>query len=134
VFRDRIGQLQLAVLDQHHGGDRDQRLGHRIDAEHRIEPHLLAFGLVLEADRVGIDELALAGDHHHGARQHALVDLGLQRLAHALEALRRHADLLGARLRERKLGVGVRDVCSGDWRSENERADQHGAQHRSCHD
>ena len=36
VFRDRIGDEKPPLLDQHHRRDRNDRLGHRIDAEDRV--------------------------------------------------------------------------------------------------
>ena len=39
VFRDGVSDEQPSVLDQHHERDRDDRLGHRIDAEDRVAAH-----------------------------------------------------------------------------------------------
>jgi len=36
ILVDRGGEIELAVLDQHHGGDAGDRLGHRGDPEDRI--------------------------------------------------------------------------------------------------
>ena len=92
-FRHRIGELDLAVLDQHHGGDRDERLGHRIDAKDGIQGHRLAFILVLEARGVGIDELALARDQHDRAGEFAIGNAFLERIVDAAELLFGHSDL-----------------------------------------
>jgi hypothetical protein len=131
-FCNRIGQLDLAVLDQHHGGDGDQRLRHRIDAEHGIERHRLASGLILESDSIGVDELTLAGDHDHGSRKLVLIDLALERLPDALQFLRRHSDLLGRRFCQRKCAL---ERGRGEPKgAKQDAAKQNGAEHRSFHD
>ena len=62
VFRDRIGDEQPSLLDQHHRRDRDDRLGHRIDAEDRVVGHRRAAGR--SAPTVPIGDLAVARDQH----------------------------------------------------------------------
>jgi len=39
VFRERIAEQEAALLEQRHRRDRDDRLGHRMDAEDRIRLH-----------------------------------------------------------------------------------------------
>ena len=119
-FRHRIGEFDLAVLDQHHGGDRDQRLGHRIDAKDGIQRHRLAFILVLEARGVGIDELALARDQHDRAGEFAIGNAFLERIVDAAELLFGHSDLLGRRLFQAEKV----DLRPGRGRGNDESAEQ----------
>ena len=89
-FRDELGhgidQQQLAVLDQRHNGDRDDRLGHGEDAEDGVVGHWPTIRRALPADRVEPADLALARDHHGGARQSSLVDLALEGVRQLLQA------------------------------------------------
>jgi hypothetical protein len=127
-FRHRIGELDLAVLDQHHGGDRDERLGHRIDAEDGIERHRLALFLVLVAGGVGIDELALAGDEHDRARELAVACRLGQHRVDAVELLLGNANLLGLRLRQRRV-----DLTPGRGCGNKKSADERGVKHPAFH-
>ena len=94
-----------------------------------FERHRLAGVLVLAPDRIGMDELALAGDHDHRSRQLALIDLALERLPNALELLLGHSDLFGRRLRQRQSDIGPYP-----GRGQHKGAEQGGAEHRSLHD
>ena len=89
-LRDRIGQLHLAVLDEHHRRDRHERLRHRVDAEDGIGRHRCAARRIAMTHGRRVHELAAARDHHDGTGQLARVDLGLQRGADARQALGRH--------------------------------------------
>ena len=94
-FGDGIGELDDAIFDQHHRRYRGKRLGHRVNAENRIELHGRIRALVLEADGVRIDDLPLAGDHDHRPRQLAVGNLFLEHCGDAPQALHRHAHLFG---------------------------------------
>ena len=101
-FGDRVGELECAVFDQDHRGDRGHGLGHRVDPEDRVEPHGIGALGIAHALRAGVDELALAGDHHDGARDFLLLDLLLEGVGEAAQSRRRHAAGLGRRGRERR--------------------------------
>jgi len=78
VLCDGIVRAPAAfVVEDHHrrGGD---RLGHREDAEHRVDQERFAGGQVLFAHGVGVHRLAMAGDKRHRPGQDALVDIALQ--------------------------------------------------------
>ena len=71
---DRIGQRQLAVLDQRHRcGDRD-RLGHRGDAEDRVALHRQTRVDVAVAELVDLPHLAGMPDQRDRAGEQAGVD------------------------------------------------------------
>ena len=57
--------------------------------------HWFAGGLVLEADRFGIDQLASAGDHHNGAGHAIGIDLLLQYRPNTGEPVLRNIDGYG---------------------------------------
>ena len=81
-----------------------------------VERHRLAFFLVLEADSIGIDELALAGDEHNRAGKLAVADGLAQRRVDPIELLLGNSDLLGLRLRQRQI-----DLTPGRGRSNKKR-------------
>jgi hypothetical protein len=93
VFRDRIIQQQPALLHQHHRGHRDNRLGHRVDAEDRIARHRRARGRVLAAQVLEQRHLAAPRHQGHGARQALPVDLDLQDVEQPLGAQGTQADV-----------------------------------------
>ena len=61
VLRNRIVELPLALLVELHHRDAGDRLRHRVDAEERIERHLLVRRLLADALEVG--DLAVANQH-----------------------------------------------------------------------
>ena len=91
VLGHRVGELHLAVFHQHHQSGRDQRLGHGVNAKHRIELHGCIAAVVELAKRLGIDQLAFTRHHRHRTGQALLLNLGLQGLGEFLQALGRHA-------------------------------------------
>ena len=95
VLRHRLGERELALFRQHHGGKRDDRLGHRRNAEDRVVGHRRPGLLVAETERLVHHGLAVACDQHDRARQLAHVDADLDAVAQPLQALLREADLLG---------------------------------------
>ena len=116
-LRYRIRQLETALLHEDHRRDRDQRFGHRIDPEDRILRHRRIGRLVAEAEALEVGDLALARDQHDRAGEPALVDLLLEHLRDALQALRRQPDLF-------RLDRGQR-AAPRDARHEDECANQH---------
>ena len=84
-FRDGIAEQEMAVLDQHHDADRDDRLGHREDPEDRVVRHRRAGRRALPAERLEPADLAAPRHQHGRTGQGALVDLALERIRHALQ-------------------------------------------------
>ena len=78
VLGDRIGDQQPPFLDQRHRGDRDDRLGHGIDAEDRVGGHRRPAGPE-RAERLREADLAVPRDQHRDARRAARRDLALHR-------------------------------------------------------
>ena len=100
---NRVVERDLAFLDQHHEGDRGDRLGHRIDAEDGVGLAGQAPGQVaLAADEL-VHDLAVTGDEDLGAGHAA----GLQVLF-ADEAVE-----LGEAVGAEAKGAGIGHV--GSW-------------------
>ncbi len=84
---DRVGQLKAAFLVQHHGRDRGNRLGHRVDPPQGVRLHRQA-GLDVALPVAGhVRELAVPGDRDQPARQLLLVDIAREVPADPVEAL-----------------------------------------------
>ena len=114
-LRDGIVEQEVAVLDQHHDADGDDRLGHREDAEDGVVRHRRGGRRALLAERVEPADLAAARDHHGRAGQGSLVDLALEGVRHALQADGRQPERFRLGLRQRRglrgggvLGGGLR--------------------------
>ena len=84
----RAGQQQLALLHQHHDRYRRDRLGHRINAEHRIRGHGHFFLGLLPSQGLVHHDFALAGNVNHAPRQALAVNFVLQDGAKAFQAVR----------------------------------------------
>jgi hypothetical protein len=67
IAADGRREIELALFDQHHGGDAGDVLRHRGHPEDRIGLQRNLFGTVLESDRLQIGELALTRDRGQGA-------------------------------------------------------------------
>ena len=89
----------MAVLEQRHDADGNDRLGHREDAEDRVVRHRRRGRRVLPADRVEPADLALPRHQHGDAGHGSLVDLALEGVRHPLQADGGQPKLL-------RLGVG----------------------------
>ncbi len=101
VLRDRLVELELALLPQHHGGDRGDRLGHRINAEDRVGLHRPALGQVHHSDRLPIDDFAVAGHRRDGPGKLFFLDHFLDDLVGTFEfGLLDIPTLAGRRLRQ----------------------------------
>ena len=87
VLGDRIGERQLALLEQHHRRHRGDRLGHGIDAEDRILGHRRLLLGVEAAHGLEVGDLAVPRDEQDGAGDRALGDVGLERVGDRLQAL-----------------------------------------------
>ena len=83
----RLVQPEQAFLDQDHGRDRGDRLGHRRDAEDRVAPHRLLRVRGHRADRVDVP-LAPARDERHEAGHLASLDVAGHHVVQTLEPLR----------------------------------------------
>ncbi len=105
-FCDRVVEDEVAVLDQHHDADRDDRLGHREDAEDAVVRHRRGCGRALAADRIEPADLTAPRHHHGRAGEGALVDLALEGIRHPLQAGAREPDRF-------RLGVGERRGLGG---------------------
>ena len=82
---DGIAKDKMAVLDQHHDADRDDRFGHGEDAEQGVARHRRGLSRALLAERVEPADLAASRHHDRCARQGSLVDLALEGIRHALQ-------------------------------------------------
>jgi hypothetical protein len=91
-----IVQADQPLFDQHHQGDRSDRLGHRVDAEDRILAHRLVAFDVHTAAHAGMCEMALTIDVGQRARQIAAVDIAaLDHFVQPCQSRRRHAYRFG---------------------------------------
>ena len=77
ILLDRVVQLHLALVDQHHQRGGRDGLGLRGDPEEAVGLHRLLRGDVGVADRLGVEHLVLVGDQHDRAGQLVLVHEGL---------------------------------------------------------
>ena len=77
VAGDVMVQAQLAFLEQHHRGQRRDRLRHRIDAENRLRPDGLAAAEFGRPAIVFQRDLAIARNQRRHARQLAGVEIVL---------------------------------------------------------
>ena len=112
-FRDGIAEQEMAVLDQHHDADRDDRLGHREDAEDRMSCAIGADGRrALPAERLEPADLAAPRHHHGRAGQGSLVDLALEGVRHPLQPDRREPERFRLGVRAATGSAGRR----GAWR------------------
>ena len=83
---DRVAERELALLHQHQGRHRGDRLGHRGDAEQGVPLHRQVSCEVALAAQGDLDDLALAPDQGHAAGEIAGVDRALQHVGGVLEA------------------------------------------------
>ena len=74
---DGLVERDAALLEQHHEGDRRDRLGHRIDAEDGVVPHRDLALDIGEALHGAVGDLAAAVDQKLGARKASGVDVAL---------------------------------------------------------
>ena len=102
-FAHFVGELQLALLDEHHAGDRGDRLGHRVDAIHRVCGDRERVLDVAHAIVAHVCHLAVAGDGDRVAGQPAVVHVGSEVVVDAREALRAHSHFFRSNRR--------RDLC-----------------------
>ena len=106
ILVDRGREIELALLDQHHGGDAGDRLGHRGDPEDRIGLQRDGFGTVAKADGSQIGDLAVARDRRNRAREGAGVDLRLLPGSDPRQPRRREAERFRVARRRDVVGAG----------------------------
>ena len=78
VVADGPGQIELALLDQHHGRDPGKVLGHGHDLKERVFAHRLIVLDIGESNGIIGNDLAVAGDEVNRPRDHSLIDELLQ--------------------------------------------------------
>ena len=83
--------MKLALLNEHHDGDADDRLGHGGDTEHRARCHGLFCLQVHHALRGVVNDLAFARHNRDGTRDVAGGDAPLDHLVDAMQAFRRQS-------------------------------------------
>ena len=86
---DRILQLEGALLVQHHGRDRCDRLGHRVDPPQRVGLDRQARLDVALAVAGQVHDLAGPADHHQPPGQPAVVDVRARSAGRSAPAARR---------------------------------------------
>src|SRR3954471_18431223 len=96
VLRHGRHNVNLAFFHQHHDGDARDRLGHGENAKHGVGFHGTFFLAVLIADRLPVNDLAIAPDNQYGARNGGFVHLGLEKLRNAREAFSGESSFFGA--------------------------------------
>jgi hypothetical protein len=75
---DRGREIELAVLDQHHGGHAGDRLTRRGDPEDRIGSQWHSLDMVAKANGAQIRNLTVARDYRNSAREGTGIDLRLR--------------------------------------------------------
>ncbi len=106
ILRHGGVEVELAFIDQHHGGDAGDLLGHRSDTKNRIRPHRIFLVGVLKAGRLQIGELSVSGDRHDKTGGIALLAQRLKPGGHALQPAHREAETAG--IADRLQIVGMR--------------------------
>jgi hypothetical protein len=89
LFRDGIGERQLALFSEHHRGNRHERLRHRVQTKDGVPGHRRAACRVALSERLEVRDLTFASNEDDRAGESFIRDLGLDRLSEPLESLRR---------------------------------------------
>src|SRR5262249_34269080 len=113
IFRDGIGERQLALLSEHHRGNRYERLCHRIETKDGVPGHRRAACRIALSERLEVRDLAFGRTQAGGAGEWFIRVLCLDRLSEPLEPLRGEADLLRLGSRKR-LGERDRNAEEGE--------------------
>ena len=93
--RDRIVELEMSLLVQHHDRRRCQRLGHRIETEDRVRRHPRRAPDVGQAAHIEMHQLAAARHRGDQPGEPAVIDEAPRPRIHTRKPLRRKADVLG---------------------------------------
>ena len=94
ILRDRRHHVDLALFGQHHHGDARHRLRHRENAKDAVHLHGDLFLAILITNRLAVDNLSIARNHKHRARDRALIYFGLEKLRNAVEPVGSEAGFL----------------------------------------
>ena len=109
-LRDRVDELEPALLEEGHERSADHRLGHRVHAVNRVLRKREGRLPVLPADLVGPHDLAPARHERADPAVAEPVHVRLHRRTDALQAAAAHADGLGFNnVRHAELLAGTRD-------------------------
>ena len=111
VGRHGIADQKATLLHQHHRGDRNDRLRHRIDAKDRVIAHRRP-ARAEQADILAIGDLPVAGDQHGDAGGLLLLDLPRHDGREPLQALGDEPDGFGRGIGED--GWAHRGLTSSD--------------------
>ncbi len=85
VFRNRIGQRQLSLFDQHHRRQVGNRLCHRMKCKDGVRRHRPLGGDVTNAEAFEIDRPAMLLDQHDHAGKLSGRDFILEKFSQALQ-------------------------------------------------
>ena len=119
VLRNRLRQLQLAFLVQHHHRDARNRLRHRRNAEDGVRTHRPAAPDVLVPDRMHVGHLAFSRDKRHDAAGLVPVYECLHAAMHPVQPVARDADAFRSRGRECRRWL--RAQCQPEQQNKDER-------------
>src|SRR5262249_55135935 len=125
VRRQRIVDLNLAFLGQHHERHGCDRLGHGSDAEDRIALHRNALLAILETERLEIGDLAVAGDQYDSPWNRTLVDIRLKCAAEPFESCRRKAECFRLHRLRQAFRQGRKRQTRGDEQNTDQPARTH---------
>ena len=114
-FRDGVAEQEMAILDQHHDPDRNDRFCHGKDPEDRIVRHRRGGGRALLAERLEPADLTATRHQHGRARQGSPVDLAPEGVRHPLQPNRGEPERFRFCLGQRR-GLRRRGVLGGGLR------------------
>jgi hypothetical protein len=117
ILGDRGCEIELALLNQHHGGHTGDRLGHRGDPEDRIALKRDRLCAVAKANGLQISDLAVPRDGRDRAREGAGINLRLLPGRDPRQPRRREAKRFRIAHRRdvvRARGGGKADSCKAD--------------------
>ena len=97
VLRNRIRELHATLFDEDHRRDRNDRLGHRVDAEDRVGCHGRAGDGILLSVRQAMYDPAIPSNEHDSARNQTFVHVGAHGRVKLLQALGREPARTGRR-------------------------------------
>jgi hypothetical protein len=93
--------VESSFLPQHHDGDADDRLRHRIDAKDRVLPHRRGGARIFRSEGLEIGDLSVPHHQDHRAWYATRFNVCTKHLAETGEPVGGHADLLGLRTAQR---------------------------------
>jgi hypothetical protein len=102
ILRHRGVEVELAVFDQRHRCDRDDRLGHRRQTKDCVVLHRDLVLAILVSDRLEVGDLVVARDQQHRARQFAAIDKFLVDIGQMLQPSGRKPKRFRIRMHRRR--------------------------------